>query len=162
MRDVRKLRDFVERGTPQAKDAEGSNENAETELRDSFEILNESPMLGDGKFKLEIGAFMPHDCASFVDILCAARTPLSTDSIPGAATTPTLSLYVTCLMLDYANAEYELSASILAAIKCQDDRVGERRARANWIWENWQNEWAFRQENEVWGEVSAMLSSVYR
>lgn len=133
VRDVRKLRDFVERGTPQAKDAEGSNENAETELRDSFEILNESPMLGDGKFKLEI-----------------ARTPLSTDSIPGAATTPTLSLYVTCLMLDYANAEYELSASILAAIKCQDDRVGERRARANWIWENWQNEWAFRQENEVW------------
>jgi len=56
-------------------------------------------------------------------------------------------------MLDYANAEYEICASMMAAIKCQGDRVGERGARADWIWEFWQNDWTFRQENEVWGEL---------
>jgi hypothetical protein len=55
-------------------------------------------------------------------------------------------------MLDDPNAEYEISASILAAIKCQDDRVGERGARADWAWDTWQTEWTFRQDNEVWRE----------
>jgi hypothetical protein len=54
-------------------------------------------------------------------------------------------------MLDY-NAEYEISASMLAAIKCQDDRIGERGARSDWAWDVWQNEWTFRQDNEVWRE----------
>ena len=55
-------------------------------------------------------------------------------------------------MLDDPNAEYEISASMLAAIKCQDDRVGERGARADWAWDTWQTEWTFRQDNEVWRE----------
>ena len=55
-------------------------------------------------------------------------------------------------MLDEPNAEYEISASMLAAIKCQDDRVGERGARADWAWDTWQTEWTFRQDNEVWRE----------
>lgn len=46
---------------------------------------------------------------------------------------------------------------MLAAIKCQDDRVGERGARANWVWEFWQHDWAFRQENEVWGTCISKL-----
>jgi hypothetical protein len=41
---------------------------------------------------------------------------------------------------------------MMAAIKCQDDRVGERGARAEWVWEFWQNDWAFRQGSEVWGK----------
>jgi hypothetical protein len=41
---------------------------------------------------------------------------------------------------------------MLAAIKCQDDRVGERGARADWAWDTWQTEWTFRQDNEVWRE----------
>jgi len=57
-------------------------------------------------------------------------------------------------MLDDPNAEYEISASMLAAIKCQDDRVGERGARADWAWDIWQTEWTFRQDNEVWRESS--------
>ena len=45
-----------------------------------------------------------------------------------------------------------MSASMFAAIKCQDDRVGERGARAEWAWEYWHNNWVFRQGSEVWGE----------
>lgn len=55
-------------------------------------------------------------------------------------------------MLDDPNAEFEISASMLAAIKCQDDRVGERGARADWAWDTWQTEWTFRHDNEVWRE----------
>jgi hypothetical protein len=73
-------------------------------------------------------------------------------------------------MLDEPNAEYEFSASMLAAIKCQDDRVGERGARADWAWDTWQTEWTFRQDNEVWrGFISwyifslrILISVVYR
>ncbi|TFY78515.1 hypothetical protein EWM64_g5496, partial [Hericium alpestre] len=135
VRDVHKLREFVERDEGD-ESAEDQPEHATGSDRDDFDILKESPMLGDGKFKLEI-----------------ARTPLARTATPtGTATTPlhTLSLYVTCLMLDYANAEYEINASMMAAIKCQDDRAGERGARPDWAWELWQNDWSFRQENEVW------------
>lgn len=66
--------------------------------------------------------------------------------------TPTLSLYITSLMVDYSNADYEMSTSMFAAIKCQDDRVGERGARVDWAWEYWHDGWVFRQESEVWGE----------
>lgn len=54
-------------------------------------------------------------------------------------------------MLDFPHAEYETSASMMTAIKCQDDRVGERGARADWIWEFWQGQWKFRHGSEVWG-----------
>ena len=66
--------------------------------------------------------------------------------------TPTLSLYITSLTLDFAHTDYEMSASMFAAIKCQDDRIGERGARAEWAWEYWQHSWSFRQGSEVWGE----------
>ncbi|KAI0307093.1 hypothetical protein B0F90DRAFT_1807787 [Multifurca ochricompacta] len=131
VQDVRKLRDFVEGRGPH-KVAEGSGRGEPD--RDEFEILRESPLLGDGKYKLEIEIVTTH--------------------------LPTLSLYVTCLMLDYANAEYEISASMLAAIKCQDDRLGERVARADWAWDTWQTEWTFRQDNEVWQCVLPSLSSL--
>ncbi|KAA1466508.1 hypothetical protein DENSPDRAFT_768178 [Dentipellis sp. KUC8613] len=140
VRDVQKLRDFVER-----TDFEGGSDDRLSGAdagREDFEILKESPMLGDGKFKLEIGR---------------SATPVSSSTPPDV---PTLSLYVTSLMLDYANAEYEISASMLAAIKCQDDQVGERGARADWAWEFWQNDWSFRQENEVWECPLPSLSSL--
>lgn len=60
-------------------------------------------------------------------------------------------MYITSLALDFAHPDYEMSASMMAAIKCQDDRSGERGARPEWLWENWQNDWVFRQESEVWG-----------
>jgi hypothetical protein len=63
----------------------------------------------------------------------------------------TLSIYITSLMVDFAQHDFEMGASMMAAIKCQDDRVGERGARAEWVWEFWQNDWIFRQGSEVWG-----------
>jgi hypothetical protein len=48
--DVQKLRDFVEGRSPEdAADGRGGPD------RDDFEILKESPTLGEGKYKLEIG-----------------------------------------------------------------------------------------------------------
>jgi len=35
----------------------GSDETTEGPDRDDFEVLRESPMLGDGKYKLEIGVW---------------------------------------------------------------------------------------------------------
>jgi hypothetical protein len=61
-------------------------------------------------------------------------------------------------MLDYAQGDYETSASMMAAIKCQDDRVGERGARPEWMWEFWQNDWVFRRESEVWGKFPSLLA----
>jgi len=55
-------------------------------------------------------------------------------------------------MVDFAHADYELSASMMTAIKCQADRPGERGAPPEWVWEFWQTDWTFRQGHEVWGE----------
>lgn len=82
-----------------------------------------------------------------------ARTPPSEGNLTaqGETHTQSLSLYITSLMLDFPHAEYETSASIMTAIKCQDDRVGERGARAEWVWEFWQDQWRFGHGSEVWG-----------
>jgi hypothetical protein len=47
-----------------------------------------------------------------------------------------------------------MNASMMAAIKCQDDRVG---ARPEWVWEFWQNDWVFRRESEVWGNDNQLI-----
>lgn len=73
------------------------------------------------------------------------------DGTPSANRT-TLSLYITSLMVDLIQDNYEAHASMMAAIKCQDDRAGERGARPEWVWEFWQNNWVFRRGSEVWGE----------
>lgn len=63
-----------------------------------------------------------------------------------------LSLLVTSLTLDFSHGRsLETEASMMAAIKAQDDRIGERGARCQWIWEHWQEDWIFRREFEVWG-----------
>jgi hypothetical protein len=50
----------------------------------------------------------------------------------------------------------------MVAIKCQDDRVGERGARAGkWIWEHWQSDWSFREGSEVWECALPSLSSLF-
>ncbi|KAI0775947.1 hypothetical protein BD413DRAFT_648910 [Trametes elegans] len=128
VRDVSKLRDYVENGaaTEDAADPDGED----------FEILRESAEMGDSKFKVEIWQ---------------EGTPVSAIPIPAIrADPPRLCLHITCLSILYAHQDYETSASMFAAIKCQDDRMGERGARADWVWENWQNNWVFRHDNEVW------------
>ncbi|VDC06191.1 unnamed protein product [Peniophora sp. CBMAI 1063] len=137
-RDVQKLREYVE--SPEfAERAVGENADA----NEDFEVLRESPVLGDGKFKLEI-----------------ARTQNRDLEFGTSTEQTTLSLYLTCLTLDYPTADYEIGASMMAAIKCQDDVVGERGARADWAWDTWQSEWTFRQGNEVWQCPLPPLSSL--
>jgi hypothetical protein len=65
--------------------------------------------------------------------------------------TTALSLYITSLMVDFTQDEYEAYASMVAAVKCQDDLAGQRGARPEWVWEFWQNDWVFRRGSEVWG-----------
>jgi hypothetical protein len=121
VKDVTKLRDFVE-GTP-------STDGQVESTADDFDLLKQSPMLGDNKYKLEIALTSPSEELS----------------------KPFLSLYITSLVMDYAHGDFESSATMLAAIKCQSDAIGARGARPEWVWEFWQNDWVFRQESEVWG-----------
>ncbi|KAJ7180369.1 hypothetical protein C8R43DRAFT_399180 [Mycena crocata] len=131
VRDAHKLRDYVEGIEPEDTEDEHGSVVAE-----DFELLKQSPMIGDDKFKLEI-----------------ARVPPSEGAINKP---PTLSLYITSLILDFAH-NYEMNASIMAAIKCPDDRVG---ARPEWVWEFWQHDWVFRSGAEVWDCALPSLSAL--
>jgi hypothetical protein len=71
--------------------------------------------------------------------------------VPGPNGTSTLSLYITSLVVDFSQSDYEMPATMMVAIKNAGDKAGERGARAEWVWEVWQNDWIFRQESEVWG-----------
>jgi hypothetical protein len=150
VRDVSKLKEFVE----EREVTEGQEESGLVVKNDDFEILKESPLMGDGKFKLEIGMNNSHPLYAYHGWgLLSARTPAEINSsAEDKSQVQTLSLYITSLMLDFPH-EYETSASMMTAIKCQDDRVGERGARAEWIWEFWQERWKFRPDSEVWGEL---------
>ncbi|KAJ3754210.1 hypothetical protein EV360DRAFT_96688 [Lentinula raphanica] len=136
VRDVRKLRNFVE-GFPSTESAE--SEDATPIEADDFDILKHSPVIGDGKFKLEI---------------------VPTNEQHSAVNKPSgLALYITPLMLDFAHPQYEMSATMMAGIKCQDDRAGERGARADWPFEVW-HDWVFRQDSEVWECALPSLSTL--
>ncbi|KAK7054185.1 BTB domain-containing protein [Favolaschia claudopus] len=123
VRDVHKLRDFVE-----GVQLDTSSEDEDASVGpDDFEILKLAPLIGDDKFKLEI------------------QPPVSSGT-NSEGKPPTMTLCITSLILDFAHT-YEMNASMMAAIKCQDERVG---ARPEWVWEYWQNDWVFRRESEVW------------
>ncbi|KAJ6539616.1 hypothetical protein B0H19DRAFT_1179835 [Mycena capillaripes] len=134
VRDVHKLRDYVEGVEPESTEDEGSATGP-----DNFEILKQAPLIGDDKFKLEITCAAPNEAAT------------NADSKP-----PSLTLCITSLILDFAH-NYEMNASMMAAIKYQDERVG---ARAEWVWEFWQNDWVFRRESEVWECALPSLSAL--
>ncbi|KAI0700733.1 hypothetical protein BC835DRAFT_1265988 [Cytidiella melzeri] len=136
VRDVHRLRDHVE--LPEKEDSSDAA---------TFDVLRDAPMLGDGKFKLEIAK---------------PSSPEVTEADPPLIRTqpPSLSLYVTSVMLEYAHADYEISSSMFAGIKCQDDRAGERGARPDWAWEFWQTDWVFREDSEVWNCPLPPLSSL--
>ncbi len=156
---MQRLRDYIE-----GCDTESENND------DDFELLKQSPMIGENKvcaifigcspttdfiqYKLEIGTPLCHIYS------CTAEPRLArTHSGNEEPDSKTLSMYITSLALDFAHPEYEMSASMMAAIKCQDDRVGERGARPEWVWEYWQNDWVFRQESEVWGKPLLYVAS---
>ncbi|KAF8897756.1 hypothetical protein BD779DRAFT_1492351 [Infundibulicybe gibba] len=146
IREVHKLRDHIE-GAPLDPDdgPQRLGEPRPPSEHNDFEILRQSPMLGDNKFKLEISETLLHE-----------------GEPPVPPKIPTLSLYITPLTVDFTHADYGLSACMMAAIKCQGDRTGERGARAEWVWEFWQNDWVFRQESEVWECPLPPLSELLR
>ncbi|KAJ3934548.1 MAG: hypothetical protein NXY57DRAFT_889933 [Lentinula lateritia] len=136
VRDICKLRNFVE-GFPSPEGHDATPSEA-----DDFDILKHSPVIGDGKFKLEIARTAP------------------TNEINSTIAKPSgLALYITPLTLDFAHPQYEMSATMMAGIKCQDDRAGERGARADWPFEVW-HDWVFRQDNEVWECALPSLSAL--
>ena len=72
VRDVHRLRDYIENPEVSgelAGESEGEAILAET---DEFEILKEAPIIGDGKFKLEIGTSVHSLCA--IQHSCATRS----------------------------------------------------------------------------------------
>ncbi|KAG9093836.1 hypothetical protein FS749_013642 [Ceratobasidium sp. UAMH 11750] len=141
VRDVRALRKYLDYwsaeqalvGSPGRTEAsgEGSQKNIP-------ELLRESPIIGDGKFKLEV-------CASYAST--DSESPVDAVGSPGAR----LSVFVTSLMLDYApHTNTELCTTMMAAVKVRGDLAGERGARADWLWEFWDQDWTFRKESEFW------------
>ncbi|KZS97936.1 hypothetical protein SISNIDRAFT_449536 [Sistotremastrum niveocremeum HHB9708] len=113
-----------------------------TVSRESFEFLRESPIIGDGKFKLEI-ATSPSETTQ-------DETSEPRPEGDGLPLQNSLSLYITSLMVDFAHGDYEHSASVMVAIKCPDDRSGERGSRSEWLWELWAHDFLFRRESEFW------------
>ena len=85
-------------------------------------------------------------------VFAIAPTTQADESNPDEGQVQTLSLYITCLSLEYPSLE-EIPASIMVAIKSRNELVGERGARAAWVFQNWHPDWVFRQESEVWGKL---------
>jgi hypothetical protein len=55
VRDVQRLKEFVETG-PDATDTSSGDGEYSGDTGHSFDVFRDSPLLGDGKFKLEIGS----------------------------------------------------------------------------------------------------------
>ncbi|KAG8715449.1 hypothetical protein FRC11_004109 [Ceratobasidium sp. 423] len=142
VRDVAGLKEYLDHwNAEQASSVAHANQGHSTDDRGSNsvpELLREGPIVGDGKFKLEV-------CAS-----CAPNRP-DTSQDPTGPSDAGLSVFVTSLMLDYApHTDTELCTTMMAAIKVRGDFAGERGARADWVWEFWDQEWTFRKESEFW------------
>ncbi|KZT57118.1 hypothetical protein CALCODRAFT_470196 [Calocera cornea HHB12733] len=137
--EVRALCDTIENSKAQ----DGSVERAHED--EPFEILREHPSIGDGKFILEIARTGPEPRMPTTPLEAPVR-PASQSSRLGPQT---LSLYITSLM-DHSNMDSEMSASLLVAIKCVDERGSERGVPAEWLWESWEQNWCFRKESEFW------------
>lgn len=56
MKDVHKLKEFVEDEMTTSDENAASSDGGQASA--DIEVLKESPMLGDGKFKLEIGPLL--------------------------------------------------------------------------------------------------------
>ncbi|CAE7125732.1 unnamed protein product [Rhizoctonia solani] len=141
VRDAARLKEYLDRWiTEQASSVThaGQGHLADSDSSNVPELLRESPIIGDGKFKLEV---------------CASCSPnrLDASQDPTGPAEARLSAFVTSLLLDYApHKEAELCTTMMAAIKVRGDFAGERGARADWVWEFWDQEWTFRKESEFW------------
>ena len=118
-------------------------------------VLRETPMVGDGKFKLEISRAVMDDATSITSTPAhpndaAIAQPISIIVESETRAQPALSLCLTSLQLDY-DPECEIATTIMAGIKCNSDFTGQRGARTEWVWEVWED-FVFRKGSEFWGE----------
>ncbi|KAG8884903.1 hypothetical protein FRB98_002101 [Tulasnella sp. 332] len=164
IKNVAALRDYVEE-TPGLLDANTADSTLDIGSDDRIpEVLKQSPMIGENgenKFKVEIGrSLVPEEQPATPTSPTRGTEPLTSPS--QLVRLPSLSLYITSLFLDFAHPEYEFCTAIMVAIKSHEDRVGERGARSDWLWESWEREFVFRKDAEFWEcqlpPLSTMLS----
>lgn len=162
VRNVRELRDYVEGIetqdsllSPPAPDGSSDGKDGAVPA-----ILKEAPVIGDGKFKLEIGrtslaeepsaSNSPPVATEIVQPIPLLNTLGSSASSAPTNHNTTLSLFLTSMQLDWNHGGYEVAATLMAGIKCSEERPGERGARSEWVWEAWRD-WVFCKGSEFWG-----------
>lgn len=160
MRNVRELRDYVEGiETQNSLEAHSFDESSDGKDGAVPAILKEAPVIGDGKFKLEIGrtssaeeasAISPPPVATEVAQSIPHLNTLGSSAFSAPNPNTTLSLFLTSMQLDWNHGSYEVAATLMAGIKCSEDRPGERGARSEWVWEAWRD-WIFCKGSEFWG-----------
>lgn len=168
MRNVRELRDYVE-GIETQNSLEAPSLDGTSDGKDGAvpAILKEAPVIGDGKFKLEIGRTSSVEEASAINPPPVATevsqsVPLlnTLNSSASSAPNTTLSLFLTSMQLDWNHGGYEVAATLMAGIKCSEDRPGERGARSEWVWEAWRD-WVFCKGSEFWGTSRICLRGLH-
>jgi hypothetical protein len=105
VRNVQKLRDYIE--------GLGDETDSSQDLADDFEILKSSPTFGDHKFKVEICMLVIVPQPSLNSSLSARIGPDTDSEQPQktiSSSPQSLWLYITSLTVEYALAQFELSA----------------------------------------------------
>lgn len=149
--NTRQLKDFVENQSLHSATSSSQNDENHANQGPVPSILRETPLVADGKFKLEINRVVIDDATSTTSgsgqTNESAATETSTNS--EAHNIPVLSLCLTSLQLDF-DPHYEIATTIMAGVKCSSDFTGQRGARTEWVWEMWED-FVFRKGSEFWG-----------
>jgi hypothetical protein len=155
--NVRDLKKFVESQQMVSTTSSLHSEDSQASHSNGIPaILRETPMVGDGKFKLEISRVATSDEAN-TSVSVTPDTNDNTSAAPiiipdtsEATMSTTLSLCLTSLQLDFL-PDCEIATTIMAGIKADADFSGQRGARTEWVWETWED-FVFRKGSEFWGE----------
>ncbi|KIM29080.1 hypothetical protein M408DRAFT_329095 [Serendipita vermifera MAFF 305830] len=154
--NVRELKKFVEgQSSISAPASIHSDDSHASNPSGAPSLLRETPVV-DGKFKLEIGrAPQTEDVTTSTVTVTGINEEGISHAIPaspppqGSSTvSTTLSLCLTSLQLDY-DQTCEIATTIMVGIKANTDFVGQRGARAEWVWEFW-DDFVFRKGSEFW------------
>lgn len=146
--DVRNLSKYVANTTSVASSLH-SDDSSTSQLSGIPQILRETPLVGDGKFKLEISRILAVEeitSTSSVNDQNQESNTIPTESGPSRTA---LSLSLTSLQLDLPSEE-EIGTTIMVGIKPSKDIAGQRGARHEWVWETW-DDFVFRRGSEFWG-----------
>lgn len=90
-----------------------------------------------------------------IRLSCPHRPPAPTNrsrAVRPAAPSPTLSLYLSCNLLETSFSASTIPTTLMFGIREPKEQVGKREGRDGWIWRVWENEWCFGAGSEYWGE----------